>query len=275
MEDGVRVGGAPLNVCYHLSKMGLDSQIISMVGSDEPGRKLLKEIEALGLRTDNIGIHPTAPTSSVYVRIHSDNRVGYDIVENVAWDDIPLTDSLLSLVGQSDALVYGSLAARNPVSRQTLLNLVEKSRFNVMDINLRGDFYTWESVFELVECSDLLKINDDEVRIMGEWLGVEARPRSVSRAIFEKFDRMTSVIVTKGSRGATYYDRRGRVKVSAREVVVKNTVGSGDAFLGGFLAERLQGRPVSQAMDTAVSLSAFVAQHEGACPPYTLEDLSR
>jgi fructokinase len=273
MIDGACIGGAPLNVCYHLSKLGIDSQIVSMVGDDEAGELLLQEIQRLGLGTAYCGVHPTAETSRVLVNLYPDNKVHYEIVENVSWDFIPYSEELYELVKGSDALVYGTLAARSSESRATLLRLLAASDNNILDVNLRGDFYNKSSVFELVSYADLLKINDEEVRMMSEWLAVENEAVLVMKAIFEAFPRLREIILTEGAEGATYFSREDRVKIGAREINVVNTVGSGDAFLAGFVAERLQHKDVSSALNTAVTLSAFVAQHEGACPAYHVDEL--
>lgn len=270
---GPRVGGAPLNVCYHLSKLGIDSRIISMVGADESGDRLLRTIENLGLSTAFCCVSDRYPTSHVHVKLLPDHEVGYDIMENVAWDYIGLTDRQVGLVEDADAFVFGSLAARSPLSRKTLLALVQRSRFNVLDVNLRERFYSKDAVLELIGWSDVLKINEDEVRAISKWLDVPMGIGRVAYAIFERFPRLQEIILTQGAKGAVYYDREGEVEVPARDIAVKDTVGSGDAFLAGFLAERLNGKPVLGALETAVLLSAFVAQHEGACPMYALDDI--
>jgi fructokinase len=54
---------------------------------------------------------------------------------------------------------------------------------------------------------------------------------------------------------------------------VADTVGSGDAFLAGFVAKRILQESVDTAITYAGALGALVTMHSGACPQYTLSDL--
>ena len=43
--DYKEIGGAPLNVAYHLNKLGVDTQFITKVGGDEMGKQIIKFID--------------------------------------------------------------------------------------------------------------------------------------------------------------------------------------------------------------------------------------
>lgn len=60
-----RAGGAPFNVAYHLSKMGINANMISSVGNDELGNELLQKIKNWNISIDGIQISKTHPTSTV------------------------------------------------------------------------------------------------------------------------------------------------------------------------------------------------------------------
>lgn len=60
------------------------------------------------------------PTGTVQVELDNEGVPYYDIRENVAWDNIPFTDSMKGLAQRAKAVCFGSLSQRNIVSRTTI-----------------------------------------------------------------------------------------------------------------------------------------------------------
>ncbi len=273
LREGRRLGGAPLNVCYHLNKLGVSSAIVSQVGNDQNGKDLLKEIDALEIDRSYCTITDDYPTSTVEVHIEQ-QQVEYEIVEEVAWDYIPYSASLENLVSNADVLLFGSLVTRHEVSRNTLLQLLPKAVTRVFDVNLRPPFYERERILSLLSVTTLLKLNEDEVVILSAWLNITATDeKEILKAILNHFPDLEEVILTRGARGASYCSRSEYYSVPARKIVVQDTVGSGDAFLAAFLAGKMQGRPVKERIERAIALSGFIASKPGACPPYQLAEV--
>ena len=54
---------------------------------------------------------------------------------------------------------------------------------------------------------------------------------------------------------------------------VVDTVGSGDAFLAGFLSKILENVSPADTLDYASGLGAFIATQRGACPSYDIMDI--
>src|SRR5690606_6659884 len=135
LKEGRRLGGAPLNVCYHLNKRGIPSAIVSQVGADQNGTDLLKEIDTLQVNRQYCYISSEKPTSTVEVHIENE-KVSYEIVEDVAWDHISFSEELVQLVKDTNVLLYGSLVTRNEVSRNTLMQLLPYAKYKVFDVNL-------------------------------------------------------------------------------------------------------------------------------------------
>ena len=102
LPGGRKPGGAPMNVAYHLNKLGIESTLISRVGNDSNGDELLQFIESKGLSVKYCQRDRNFPTSTVEVNIGLDQEVKYDIVK------------------EADAFVFGRLAARSTVSYTTL-----------------------------------------------------------------------------------------------------------------------------------------------------------
>jgi fructokinase len=76
------------------------------------------------------------------------------------------------------------------------------------------------------------------------------------------------VIVTRGENGALINAQGSIFEHPGYKVQVADTVGSGDAFLAGFLYQTLEGVPVQEALNFACASGALVASYTGACPDY-------
>lgn len=268
-----RIGGAPFNVAYHLFKMGLDVEMISSVGDDDLGRELLQKIKNWQISTDHIQITEEHPTSTVVASVDENNDAHYEIVENVAWDFIETTQENKKVLTTADALVFGTLAARNEKSKNTLFQLLEISSYNVFDINLREPYYDIRIINELLHKTQLAKFNKAELRMVLDFLKKEYKDEKDSiRFLQDKFN-IREIIVSKGSKGALYAHEDRFYLYPTIPIEVKDTVGSGDSFLAGFLSKRLQKESSAhEIMAQAVSLGAFITSQEGACPEYTLEE---
>ncbi|WP_281633142.1 carbohydrate kinase family protein [Flavobacterium luteolum] len=268
-----RAGGAPFNVAYHLSKMGIKTRMISGVGEDVLGKELIEKIKNWNISSDGIQIIKEHPTSTVIAEIDENNEAHYTITENVAWDFIQSSQKNIEFVKAANALVFGSLIARNSVSRKTLFELVENSSFNVFDINLRKPHDDIKLISELLYKTHLAKFNKAELKIVLGSIGKEYTNESDSiKYIQEKFN-IDEIIVSKGSKGALYANEDAIFQYPAVPITVVDTVGSGDSFLAGLLSKRLSiTNDVHSIMLQAVSLGAFITSKEGACPEYSLKE---
>lgn len=268
-----RAGGAPFNVAYHLSKMGVEVNMVSSVGNDELGRELLQKIKDWNISAAGIQVSDRYPTSTVIATIDEHNDAHYDIVQDVAWDYIEVNAINKQMIAASDALVFGTLAARNDQSRNTLFELLEASTYNVFDINLRPPYYDVHVIKDLLHKTQLAKFNKAELRMMIDFMGKSYTTEEDSIRFLQDTFGMQEVIVSKGSKGALYVDHHDFYSIPTIPIEVKDTVGSGDSFLAGFLSKRLEeGSSATEIMHQAVSLGAFVTAREGACPDYTRDD---
>ncbi len=274
LPTGRKIGGAPLNVCYHLLKEGVENRIISQVGDDANGKDLLEGVKEWGVDMRYCKIVPGHPTSTVEVHLLDNNKVMYEIVEQVAWDYIEVDPEVVEDIKSADVFVYGSLVARHTVSRATLLHYLEYAKWPVFDVNLREPFYSEDRILQLLSYCKTLKVNEDEIEIIAAWINQKDKnEREILICLFDRFTQLEEVIITKGAQGVAYHSRQTEMHLPAIPVKVADTVGSGDAFLAAFIAGKLLGDPVDESLNKAIALSAFVATQKGGTPPYERADL--
>ena len=151
-----KIGGAPLNVALRLNSMGVTTTMVSRVGKDENGEDILAFLSSQEVTTDFIQVANEYKTGVVNVMINEKGNASYDIAYPSAWDKIEKIERMDKLINEADVFVFGSLASRDEVSRETLFSLLEKAKYKVLDANLRAPYYTKEVIYSLMLKADFI-----------------------------------------------------------------------------------------------------------------------
>ncbi len=278
LPEGRKLGGAPANFAYHVNQFGLKGWAISAIGDDELGEEIVETFEKVNL--NHILPVVEQPTGTVKVTLDAKGVPQYEICLGVAWDNIPLTDEMLVVARQADAICFGSLAQRSETSRKTIhafLDAAPSSALRVFDINLRQKWYTAEVIAESLHRANVLKINDEELDVVATMLLGEPtiegkliaqdrdKARSVCRDLIAKYD-LQMLILTCGAIGSYVFTDTEESYIATPKVDVADTVGAGDSFTAAFVAQTLLGKSIYEAHKKAVEVSAFVCTQIGAMP---------
>ena len=277
LPSGRHAGGAPFNVAGHIAQLGVSVSLLSSVGQDALGDEILGLAEQKGVNVEfvdraRIGL----PTGTAIATVDALGNATYDLVRPVAWDEIIVSAEALASVAQAGAFVFGSLASRSPYNLEQLDHLLEvKGPLKFFDVNLRPPFADPKRIVELAARADVLKLNHDEVGQMASWIRTgEATPNppgnpeavAAACAILSEATNTARICVTMGAEGAALWDRGNLVTAVAPQVVVKDTVGAGDAFMAGLIVGLTRGANTQTVLETACRLGAIVASHDGATP---------
>lgn len=268
LPSGKVAGGAPMNVAFHLNNFGYPTSLISRIGHDDNGRELMKFLKDKGIDTDLVQTDNFYPTSTVKVTLGALGSPSYEIVQPVAWDYLNVSLRNTKAVEGAKAIVYGSLAARTERTRDTLLSLLASASeaLKVFDVNLRAPFYSRELLEKLLEKADIVKMNEEELALISGWYFKDKDPFELAKKVKEYFN-LTILMITQGGKGAFLVDGANEIKsVRARQIKVKDTIGSGDSFLAGFLYQYLNNEPLIVCLEFASRTGALVATMRGATP---------
>lgn len=270
LPRGIFLGGAPLNVAYHLSRQGIDARLVTSVGRDFLGDEILRRIKSWCLDDRFVAPLSDVPTGTGSATLNASGSASYRIARNVAWDRISVSPALRKET-PLDAIVFGTLALREPFNRGSLLRLftAQPNALRILDLNLRSPFDDGKGVALALQHAQFVKLNDEELGRM-----TSSRPRTPAQ--LEKAARhfgtahgISRVCVTVGARGAGLLWKDRWFWEKSRPVSVRDTIGAGDAFLAGFIAALLARRSSpAKALARAARLGEFVAAHDGATPPY-------
>tara|TARA_R110002020_G_scaffold171522_2_gene361564 strand:+ start:781 stop:1644 length:864 start_codon:yes stop_codon:yes gene_type:complete len=272
LPSGPVPGGAPMNVALNLHQLGLDSKLISAIGSDSDGGGLIEFLKTFHLPVDLIQINNEHETSKVLVDDTDRENIKYTIVSPVAWDFLDWNTKIDEAVSKADAFVFGTLGVRNPHSLQTLLKLLHHQTLRIFDVNFRPPFYDFEIIESLLGFTDILKINEDELEIFADYFDINSSVESVCSHLDNNYP-MDLICVTQGSKGALIYQAGNFFHHVGYKVQVADSIGAGDAFLSGFIKTYLEKQPLEKVLDFACKLGAFVASKKGGTPRYEISDL--
>ena len=286
LPSGRHAGDAPFNVACHLAQLGVAARLISAVGQDPLGDELLQVARDKNVDTRFVSrVRPGLPTGTVIARVDAAGNAAYELVQPVAWDEIPLPAGALAAVAASRAFLFGSLAARSPHNAEQLGRLlVLEGPLKFFDVNLRPPFVDFSRVAELARRADVLKLNHEEVGQLAAYLRTgAATPDAPARvdevaaacAVVAAALAVPCICVTLGANGAALWVRGKVIHAPAPPTAVKDTVGAGDAFMAGLMVGLTYGGDHQGVLNTACELGAYVASHHGATPALPPDQAAR
>ena len=266
------LGGAPFNICAHLTQLGHRAIFISAVGNDERGVKALTKAGELGIDARFVKRTEEAPTGISRVLLDAEGRATHEIVRPAAYDFMSLTDAQLDELTANRPvwICYGTLAEIAPGPR-TLTNLLfqgnpDAKRF--YDINLRPNCWSAELVSDLLIQADAVKLNEEEAAVLADSLSLPRAFRQFCEAAARQF-HLEIVCITRGPHGCSLFRDGEFIESPGFSVTVADTVGSGDAFSAALLHGFHQGWNLPEIAEFANRVGALVASRPGATPAWT------
>lgn len=266
-------GGAPMNVAIRLQSLGVPTQVISKIGKDTLGEELILILHEKQVSTDLIQVDDHRSTGEVLVTLDDKGSASYEIVFPTAWDEIELTADNMKAVSESDVFVFGSLACRNEVSKNTLLSLLELAKYKVFDVNIRPPFYAIDLLEDLMAKADFIKLNDDELFEVAQKLGSESEDIEDNILFLAKRTNTQTLCITKGNDGAVLWTNNQFYTSKGFSVKVADTIGAGDSFLAALISKIITDTNYSEAVTFACGVGALVASYKGANPQILTEEI--
>ncbi|HEY5707030.1 MAG TPA: carbohydrate kinase [Terrimicrobiaceae bacterium] len=271
LPRGLFPGGAPINVAYHLQKLGVTAYPVTAVGADFLGQELIRRLKQWGLDPRFVNVLPGKQTGVVRAHIEPDRSAKYEIVEDVAWDWIEPDEEVFEMAERGASLLFGTLAQRSEHNRKQLSAVLEKvdGGLRIYDVNLRPPFDEASLIKHLAGNADLIKLNDEELEVVTHGL-FPTLPLDKAAREYAAQVGCERLCITAGARGAALLEGGRWHWVDGRPVVVRDTVGAGDSFLAA-LIHGLVGpikRTPLEILTRACRLGEFIASSDGATPHY-------
>lgn len=266
-------GGAPMNVAARLSSFGMPTRVISKIGNDASGRELLKSIQNNNLTGVFIEIDQNYPTGEAKVITDTDNEVIYDIAYPAAWDKIRPNPETDNAVRNADVFIFGSLATRDEVTRDTLFHFLDIAKYKVFDANVRKPYCNMDMVFSLMQKADFIKMNEEELLYITKALGSEADALEINILFLSEITETEDICITRGHDGAVLLTGEHFYSHPSFPVEVVDTVGSGDSFLAALLSRFFETDDYERLLEFACAVGAIVSTKKGAVGKIEQEEI--
>lgn len=279
-------GGAIFNTAIGLGRLEIPVQFLSGVSTDLFGEQLVTELHASNVGTDLL-VRSKRPTTLAFVKL-IDGQARYTFYdENSAGRMIELADTPhvgddvnalyfggISLCAEPAASAYESLALRGAAAKVVMI-----------DPNIRTSFIEDEVAYRarldrMIAAADIVKTSDEDL----DWI-VPGDGSSADKIAKLHQNGAGIVILTKGSDGASAFIKGQEVaRVEVPKVIVVDTVGAGDTFNAGLLAQLsnmgllektalngIDANALGLALKFAAKVAAVTVSRAGANPPLLAE----
>lgn len=265
-DAGVSFGGAESNVAVAAARLGAPSTWIGRVGDDAFGRRIVRGVRGEGVNVIAT-IDPDLPTALMVkdrpslgrtrVVYYRTGTAGSRLAPEDVPHDVVASAAILHITGIALALSERSAQTVIAAARAAKTAGVSVS----FDLNYRSKMWSTQAArqafLEVFTFADLVFASDDEAAIaVDRGTPAELAARIASYGPGE-------VIIKMGERGAYALEGNTVYEQPAFRVDVADTVGAGDAFVGGYLAERVAGCTLSQRMGTAAAAGACACRGDG------------
>ncbi|KAB1197228.1 MULTISPECIES: bifunctional 2-dehydro-3-deoxygluconokinase/2-dehydro-3-deoxygalactonokinase [Haloferax] len=281
-EFEVQAGGAESNVAVAAARLGHDAAWFSKLPDSPLGRRVVGELRSHGVDTDGVvwdddhrqglyylehGVSPR-PTNVVYDR--ADAAVTTLETDELGLDAVREADSCYTS-GITPAL---SETLRNTTA-DVLAAAQEAGTTTAFDLNYRSKLWEPEAAADayrdLFDSIDVLFAAQRDAEAV---LGREGDAETIARGLAADFDFET-VVVTRGAEGSLALTDGEVYEQGVYEAETHDAIGTGDAFVGGFLAKRLDGGDVAESLQWAAATASFKRTIEGDVAVVTPDDVER
>ncbi len=276
LPSGKALGGAPANCCFRLSQLGVRARMATRIGRDSLGEELASTLAHRGFDLSLVQRDPSLPTGTVDVRLSADGTPDFTINTGVAYDALEASPELLCATEESALLCFGTLIQRTRPAQAAVLTLLKAApqAIRFLDINLRKDCYSRDTIGASLEHATILKLNSGEVDTVARLLGLDASTERERVTELLNLFELECVLVTRGAHGVFALHRSGEeVELPGISVTVADTVGSGDSFSAGFIARRLANAPLAECCRFGNINGALNAARKGGMPEISPQEL--
>jgi len=270
-----RVGGAPWNVARVMARLGVPSAFAGAVSEDTFGNALASATEAAGLDMRFLQRNAHTPLLAIVHSLHPPRYffIGDDSAD-LHFDPAALPQGWMR--GVRCALIGGIALARPPLAG-TLATLAEQLKAAGARIYYDPNFrVTMDARYDpmlerMARLADVIKVSDEDL------LGLfRTEDQDAALARLRGCNPAAQILVTRGGEGASLLVGEQQWHARPPKITVVDTVGAGDAFIGGFMHSQMLRAELApeEHLRWAIAAGAAACLGPGASPP-TPEEVGR
>lgn len=279
-------GGAIFNTSIALGRLGVPVGLVAGISSDMFGQILLDNAKVSGVDAGYLA-QVDRPTTLAFVHL-VDGHARYAFYDENTAGRLLAPSELPPLPTDAKALFFGGISLAAGPCADTFADLLARAPDDcviMIDPNIRADFIENEAPYRarlarMMARADIVKLSDEDL----DWL-VPGAGTIATKAEQLQHHGPGIVVITKGSEGATAFLPDGQsINTPAAKATVVDTVGAGDTFNAGLLAQlyddgllrraalsNISPDQMHHALTKAAQVAAITVSRAGANPPWAHE----
>lgn len=233
------VGGAPANVCAAFVRLGGEAEMLTQLGEDPFGDKIIAEFDKYGVGRTYVKRTQEANTALAFVALEENGNREFSFYRKPSADMLlGAKDIQKEWFDDGYALHFCSVSIGDFPMREAhevAIQYAEEAGMLIsFDPNLRKPLWNddealYKAVHDFMPKAHILKISDEELEFI-------TGKKSIEEAKEQLFvGNVEMVIYTKGAEGAECYTKKAFAAVESQKVKAIDTTGAGDGFIGAFI----------------------------------------
>ncbi|MGL4731844.1 MAG: PfkB family carbohydrate kinase [Clostridium sp.] len=257
------LGGVGRNIAENLVRLGINTKLITAVGDDIYGTKIVNECRDLGIDLEN-SLKLKGYRSSVYMSVldsKNDMHVAIsemDILENMSIEFIKQNKNIIE---SSKIAVIDTNIPKDVI--EYIVNNCKDTKFFLDTVSTEKS----KKIKDIIGKFHTIKPNKYEAEILSD-MKIEDNEdlKKVSKFFIDK--GVKRVFISLGEKGTYYNDEEGNERfVESKKVDVKNANGAGDAFVSGLVYSYLRDYSIEDTIEFAMGCSCMALTHEDTINP--------
>ena len=259
----VHVGGAESNVAVAASALGTETTWLSALPETALGERIAHALRGEGV-DPRVTWTPDGRVGTYYFEPGGDPRGATVVYDRTGTPMRDVTPDDLAVDAVRDATlcftsgITPALSDQAAATTESLLATAQEAgATTTLDVNYRSKLWTQaearETLVDLFEHVELLFVAERDARNV---LDGDGDGEAIARTLASTYD-FDTVVVTRGEAGALAVSDGVVCEQPAFETDTIDPVGSGDAFVGGYLARHLDGESVSEALRWGAATAAL------------------
>lgn len=265
------VGGAPANVCGAFVKLGGKAEMITQLGDDPFGDKIVAEFDSFGIGKSYVKRTDKANTALAFVALKEDGNREFSFYRSPSADMLMSAEDVKEEWFEGEfALHFCSVSLGDYPMKEAHKQAIEYAKKHDLlisfDPNLRKMLWKdekalYDTVHEFIPKAHILKISDEELEFLTGKTSMEEAKEELFRG------EVKMILYTKGALGAECYTKNACASSACEKVKAIDTTGAGDGFIGAFLYQLYEHGFTAETMDkiTAEQMQQFLKFSNNFC----------
>ncbi len=251
------LGGVGRNIAENCARLGVPTRLMSVIGDDPYGQKILKEAQAIGLNMQDTVVL-SGESTSTYLSILDETH------------DMAMAINHMDSI---EKLTVDHIRAKRSIIEHAQLVVLDTNLSQAVLDHLLTQYPKTKFFVDTVSTKKALKIKDHLKHIH------TLKPNRMEAEVLTGSSEKTPLLelgsqlkckrsfISLGSQGVQVFEGKTHLHFPTKPIEVVNATGAGDAFMAGLVYAYLKGYDIKETCLTAMAASRLALSHPDTINP--------